>query len=317
MIDVDRIMQAVFSKDGSIDKVKQHMLASGANSSILEHAVPEQLFSTPTNPVQGISAVKTLKAANDQGIPIYVINQSNINTILPLLQLNDDVKTDIQNAVNAGKIVNVQKTYVTYNGWTGCGYIIIDPNTGAGAYMISDGLNGGGFEYWFWTVMWGLAWIALIAAISVLIVAFLPEIIAALSAIGAALQAVGDLAVAWSVISSELYLNTSISVSSLIESNIISSALFSALIFYAQSSPPPLPIPTDIAGGVIFSLLLTVFLLLKKNIIKSSWYSIIYWKFAANTEIMLSENYHRYLKPICIMSSAIIKGEGCRTYCFT
>lgn len=28
------------------------------------------------------------------------------------------------------------------NGWTGCGYIIIDPNTGAGAYMISGGMNG-------------------------------------------------------------------------------------------------------------------------------------------------------------------------------
>ncbi len=130
MLDVDRIMQAVFSKDGSMDKVKQYMLSSGSISSTLEHAVPEQLFSTPTNPVQGISAVKTLKAANDQGIPIYTINQSNINTILPQLQLHDDIKTDIQNAVNAGKIVTVQKTYVTYNGWTGCGYIITDPNTG-------------------------------------------------------------------------------------------------------------------------------------------------------------------------------------------
>jgi hypothetical protein len=153
MIDVDRIMQAIFSKDGSMDKVKQYMLSSGSLSSTLEHAVPEQLFSTPTNPVQGISAVKTLKTANDQGIPIYTIDQANVNTILPLLQLNGDVKSDIQNAVNAGKLVTVQKTNVTYNGWTGCGYIITDPNTGAGAYMISDGLNGGGFEYWFWTVI--------------------------------------------------------------------------------------------------------------------------------------------------------------------
>ena len=176
MIDVDRIEQAVFSKEGSMDKVKQYMLSSGAMSSTLEHAVPEGLFSTPTNPVQGISAVKTLNTANDQGIPIYVVNQSNINTILPLLQSRSDVKTDIQNAVNAGEIVTVQKTYVTYNDWTGCGYIIIDPKTGAGSYMISDGLNGGGFEYWFWTVMLGLAYIALIAAI----VLILPEIIAGL-----------------------------------------------------------------------------------------------------------------------------------------
>jgi len=35
--------------------------------------------------------------------------------------------------------VTVSKTNITYNGWTGCGYIIIDPDTGAGAYMISGG----------------------------------------------------------------------------------------------------------------------------------------------------------------------------------
>ncbi len=54
----------------------------------MEHSVPEQLFSKPENPVEGISAVKALYIANDQGIPIYTINQSNINTILPQLQLD-------------------------------------------------------------------------------------------------------------------------------------------------------------------------------------------------------------------------------------
>ena len=38
--------------------------------------------------------------------------------------------------------VTVSKTQITYNGWTGVGYIIIDPSTGAGAYMISGGLGG-------------------------------------------------------------------------------------------------------------------------------------------------------------------------------
>jgi len=37
----------------------------------------------------------------------------------------------------------VSKTNITYNGWTGVGYIIIDPDTGAGAYMISGGMSGG------------------------------------------------------------------------------------------------------------------------------------------------------------------------------
>jgi hypothetical protein len=58
------------------------------------------------------------------------------------LQVGAQVKADIQNAVNAGKEVTVSKTNITYSGWTGCGYIVINPQTGAGAYMISGGLSG-------------------------------------------------------------------------------------------------------------------------------------------------------------------------------
>jgi len=40
--------------------------------------------------------------------------------------------------------VTVSKTNITYtyNGWSGCGYIIIDLTTGTGAYMISGGMSG-------------------------------------------------------------------------------------------------------------------------------------------------------------------------------
>ena len=75
-------------------------------------------------------------------MPIYTIRQSNIDTVLPQLQIGADVKSDIANAVNAGKQVTVSKSNINLNGWTGCGYIITDPLTGAGAYMISGGQNG-------------------------------------------------------------------------------------------------------------------------------------------------------------------------------
>ncbi|MFZ3138457.1 MAG: transglutaminase-like domain-containing protein [Thermodesulfovibrionales bacterium] len=141
-MDVDRAMTLVKALDGSKEKPKQFFLSSGMNGSVLEHSVAEQLFSTPENPTLGISAVKALQIANDQGIPIYKINLSNINTVLPHLQVDANVKVDIQNAVNAGKEVTVSNNDITFNGWTGCGYIIIDPITGAGAYMISGGTNG-------------------------------------------------------------------------------------------------------------------------------------------------------------------------------
>lgn len=160
----------VVAGDGDSSKEVVFMLASGVSSSALEHSVPEQLFSTPENPAQGISAVKALQIANDQGIPIYTINQSNINAILPQLQVSGDVKTDIVNVVNAGKEVTVSKTNISFNGWTGCGYIVIDPTTGAGAYMIK-GISGG----WLYsTLSWILnllrdpvtnAWVAYITGV--------------------------------------------------------------------------------------------------------------------------------------------------------
>ena len=141
-MDVQRNLELTEAVDGNSNNVVQYMLTSGQNSSLLESSVPEQLLSTPSNPVKGISAIKAIQTANDQGIPIYTVNQSNISTVLPQLQLPSDVISDIQNAVNAGEVVTVPQMQITYNGWTGVGYIIIDPTTGAGAYMISGGLNG-------------------------------------------------------------------------------------------------------------------------------------------------------------------------------
>ncbi len=169
MMDVDRNMHIAMARDGSRDLVFQFMLTTGQNTSVLEHAVPERLFSTQDNPTQGISAVKALKIANDQGIPIYTINQENINMIMPQLEVSADVKSDIQNAVNAGKVVTVSKTNIIFNGWTGCGYIVLDPTTGAGAYVISGGLNG--------AFLLALAW-AIIALISLLALSLCPSIYA-------------------------------------------------------------------------------------------------------------------------------------------
>jgi len=112
--------------------------SSGANGSALEHSVPEQLFSSPENPAEGISAVKAIQIANDEGISIYTINQENIDTILLQLQVDSGTIMDIKNAINADMEVIVSKTEITYNVWTGVGCIILDPDTGAGAYMIGE-----------------------------------------------------------------------------------------------------------------------------------------------------------------------------------
>lgn len=142
MMDVDRVMQAVHSIDGNNDKVVPFMLASGRTSSALEHYIPEKLYSTPSEPAKAVSAVKALQIANSQGMPIYTLSKSNISVILPQLQVGNDVKSTILDAVNAGKIVTVSKGNISYEGWVGCGYIIIDATTGAGAYLISGQYSG-------------------------------------------------------------------------------------------------------------------------------------------------------------------------------
>jgi hypothetical protein len=169
-MDADRLCSLVKALDGSKDKPAQFMLSAGMASSASEHRVPEQLFSTPDNPAQGISAVKALQLANDQGIPVYTINQSNIASILPQLHLDSGTIEDIQSAVNAGKIVTASKTDISFNGWTGCGYIIVDPFTGDGAYMISGGMNGGLIMVqWAWIFLF-MAYLNLAACVMGMIV---------------------------------------------------------------------------------------------------------------------------------------------------
>ena len=57
--------------------------------------------------------------------------------------LPSDIRTSIEEAINDGKIVTIHTDEITIDEWKGFGYIITDPYTGAGAYMISGGLSGG------------------------------------------------------------------------------------------------------------------------------------------------------------------------------
>ncbi len=150
VMDIDHIASAQVDVNNDNQKWLTFNQNQGARQSINENLVPEQFFndsnSTKKN-VDGISAVKALKLANDQGQKIYQINQSNANTILPQLNHDSQVITDIRNAVASGKIVTTSEKSISFNGWKGSGYIIIDPSTGSGAYMISGGLNGGFLDY--------------------------------------------------------------------------------------------------------------------------------------------------------------------------
>jgi hypothetical protein len=138
-IDAIRVASSPFSIDGDMAQRKEFLKHRGLNSSYLEHKILENLLGE-----ESISAVKALQIAAQNGMPIYTINQSSINSILPILTISATDKADIQNAINAGKEVIVSRDNVTLQEWSGVGYIVRDPNTGAGTYMISNSLGGGG-----------------------------------------------------------------------------------------------------------------------------------------------------------------------------
>jgi len=92
---------------------------------------------------EGISAVKAIAIAQQQGQKIYTINQDNRATALPKLPVGGNVGAEIRSAIEAGKTVTFHEKQISAHGWTGYGFIIIDPETGAGAYLIEGKGNGG------------------------------------------------------------------------------------------------------------------------------------------------------------------------------
>ena len=100
---------------------------------------------------QGVSVVKALATAAAQGQKIYTITrqiyQNNPGIVSGnLYSLSANTRRDIQNALDAGYEVTVHEAPITLSGWTGAGYTFIDPETGAGGYIIDGGSNGAWLE---------------------------------------------------------------------------------------------------------------------------------------------------------------------------
>jgi hypothetical protein len=132
----------------------------GQYSSAMEHAVPEQFWvdksqcrymdeqgqiQNPTHAdcAQAVSAVKAIAIAQAEGQRIYTINQSNAATALATLPVGGESGAEIRSAIQAGKEVTFHERAINAHGFWGYGYVISDPETGSGAYMIEGRGNGG------------------------------------------------------------------------------------------------------------------------------------------------------------------------------
>jgi hypothetical protein len=142
VMDVDRLADNAESKTNCWDVWSDFNRQTGAMASYLENLIPEQLFSTEENQLDGISAVKALAIAGQQGQKIYTLTSANAN-LLSEITIESTSRQEIQSALNAGKEVTVHQEPINEFGWTGSGYVVIDPDSGAGGYIISGGGNGG------------------------------------------------------------------------------------------------------------------------------------------------------------------------------
>ncbi|MCV6637764.1 transglutaminase domain-containing protein [Candidatus Albibeggiatoa sp. nov. NOAA] len=141
-VDVDRNVQVIAG--GTEQDRFNFMSQIGIHGSYIEGSVLDQLFGQGWIP--GRSTTQVLLEAAEQNIPIYTVTMDNVQAILPQLSLTPEVKQEVIEAVNAGKVVTIPQHDITHSNWTGIGYIIQDPVTGAGAYLIDGGFNGGSWE---------------------------------------------------------------------------------------------------------------------------------------------------------------------------
>lgn len=165
-IDIPHQRSLTASKSATVQEWIGYNRLRGQYMSGLEHAIPERFFNDPAkcnivgapNPTTGlpacpeaISAIKAIAVASQAGQKIYTITPQiyNANPGFVQSQLGAhsvDTRARVQDYLDAGFEVSIHQKPVSQNGWMGAGFSTIDPETGAGGYLIEGGKNGGWFE---------------------------------------------------------------------------------------------------------------------------------------------------------------------------
>ncbi len=176
-LDIGHVRNLSWASDNDANKWIAYNRLRGQYMSALEHAIPERFFNDPgqcnlegtASPIptlpacpQGVSAVKAIAIAAQAGQKIYTITAQvyadNPNIVNSALWAHSyETKGKVQAALDAGYEVTIHEAPITVSGWTGAGFTMIDPQTGAGGYLIEGGSSGG--------------WLKIVLAITFLVIA--------------------------------------------------------------------------------------------------------------------------------------------------
>ncbi len=126
------------------DRQKTFMELSALQGSILENRIFEDDFK-----VESMSTAKFFQVVNSQSanVQLITIDKTNIDTILPSLPYDDNIKDDITNAVNQNFAILIPNAETNYQDWTGIGYLKENLSTGEAGYMLT-GMIAGGMTVW-------------------------------------------------------------------------------------------------------------------------------------------------------------------------
>jgi RHS repeat-associated protein len=137
-IDISRLQVGVVPINNDQSNKAEALQLAGLESSYREAAIWEEMQSR-----QGISAAKALLLARIAGQQLYTVNSGNVETVLNSVNLPSDVEAEIRGSVAQGRIAKIASAPITLGHWSGTGYILEDPQTGAATFPISGGSAGG------------------------------------------------------------------------------------------------------------------------------------------------------------------------------
>ena len=117
---------------------REFLMASGLEGSVLEHRVLEDDLQVPS-----LSTARALQLATAQGVGVLDLGPADDATVLDPLPIDDGVKAQVREALEAGKRVRIPAGPVTLLAWSGVGYLILDPATGESGWQLQGGYSGG------------------------------------------------------------------------------------------------------------------------------------------------------------------------------
>jgi hypothetical protein len=132
-----RGIEAVTRK-GDATAEMSFMRLSALQGSMLENRVFEDDLQ-----VESISTAKLLQIAAGNGTPLLTVDKASIDAVLPTLPFDDNVKSDISNAVNQNLTVKIPEAEIRHRDWSGIGYVKENPETGESGWILSGMIAGG------------------------------------------------------------------------------------------------------------------------------------------------------------------------------